>query len=59
MHVLDRFWRGPRDTAASARDTADDHEENKQKEQKRENIEQARLVVRSLFGARLPFLRID
>jgi hypothetical protein len=41
-----------------AGNTADDPEENEQKEQKRENIEQARLVVRSLFGARLPFLGI-
>src|SRR5262249_15016570 len=46
-------------SAASAGDTADDHEENEQKEQKREKIEEARLVVRALFGARLPFLRID
>src|SRR5215469_15761417 len=46
-------------SAALAGDAADDHEENEQKEQKRENIEEARLVVRSLFGARLPFLGID
>src|SRR5262249_30810867 len=30
-----------------------------QKEQKHEDIEEARLVVRPLFGARLPFLGID
>src|SRR5262245_24449018 len=50
---------GLRVSAVLARDTADNHEENEQKEQKGEDIEEARLVVRSLFGARLPFLRID
>src|SRR5262249_51423309 len=44
---------------ASAGDAAYDHEENKQKERKREEINQARLIVRSLFGARLPFFGID
>src|SRR5262249_45011860 len=54
-----RSCAGLRVSAALAGDTADDHEENEQKEQKRENIEEARLVVRSLFGARLPFFGID
>src|SRR5262249_40636448 len=44
---------------ASAGDAAYDHEENKQKERKREEINQARLIVRSLLGARLPFFGID
>src|SRR5262249_31885433 len=54
-----RSCAGLRVSAASAGDTADNHEENEQKEQKRENIEEARLVVRPLFGARFPFLGID
>src|SRR5262245_60969102 len=54
-----RSGAGLRVSAASASDTADNHEENEQKEQKRENIEEARLVIRPLFGTRLPFLRID
>src|SRR5262249_57717847 len=36
-----------------------DGEENEEKEQKGEDIEEAWLVVRPLFGARLPFLGID
>src|SRR5215831_10554517 len=54
-----RSCAGLRVSAASAGDTADNHEENEQKEQKHEDIEEARLVVRPLFGARLPFLGID
>src|SRR6516165_6417108 len=54
-----RSCAGLRVSAALAGDAADNHEENEQKEQKREDIEEARLVVRSLFGARLPFLGID
>src|SRR5262245_3640033 len=54
-----RSCAGLRVSAASARDTADNHEENEQKEQKGEDIDEARLVVRSLFGPRLPFLGID
>src|SRR5262245_44657164 len=54
-----RSGAGLRVSAASARDTADNHEENEQKEQKGENIEETRLVVRALLGARLPFLGID
>src|SRR5262245_11146610 len=54
-----RSCAGLRVSAASAGDTADNPEETEQKEQKRENIEEARLVIRSLFGARLPFLGID
>jgi len=46
-------------SAALPGDAADNHEQNEQKEQKRENIEEARLVVGSLFGPRLPFLGID
>src|SRR5262249_61963055 len=46
-------------SAVLAGDAAYDHEENKQKERKREEINQARLIVRSLFGARLPFFGID
>src|SRR5215813_11229184 len=54
-----RSCAGLRVSAASAGDTADNHEENEQKEQKREDIEEARFVVRPLFGARFPFLGID
>src|SRR5262249_49587858 len=54
-----RSCAGLRVSPASAGDTADNYEENEKKEQKRENIEEARLVVRPLFGARLPFLGID
>src|SRR6516225_5218365 len=54
-----RSCAGLRVFAASAGDAADNHEENEQKKQKRENIEEARFVVRALFGPRLPFLGID
>src|SRR5262245_16233443 len=54
-----RSCAGLRVSAALAGDTADNHEENEQKEQKGEDIEEAWLVVRSVFGARLPFLGID
>src|SRR5215813_10035062 len=54
-----RSCAGLRVSAPLAGNTADDHEENEQKEQKRKDIEQARFVVRALFGARLPFLGID
>src|SRR6516225_3293166 len=54
-----RSCAGLRVSAVLAGDTADNHEENEQKEQKGEDIEEAWLVVRSSFGARLPFLRID
>src|SRR5215467_5465396 len=54
-----RSCAGLRVSAVLAGDTADNHEENEQKEQKGEDIEEAWLVVRSLFGARLPFLGID
>src|SRR6516162_10250275 len=54
-----RSCAGLRVSAVLTGDTADNHEENEQKEQKGEDIEEAWLVVRSSFGARLPFLRID
>src|SRR5215471_12498034 len=54
-----RSYAGLRVSAVLAGDTADNHEENEQKEQKGEDIEEAWLVVRSFFGARLPFLGID
>src|SRR5215468_10986768 len=54
-----RSCAGLRVSAPLAGNTADDHEENEQKEQKRKDIEQARFVVRALFGARLPHLGID
>src|SRR6476660_5410180 len=53
-----RSCAGLRVSAASAGDTADNHEANEQKEQKGENIEETRLVVRPLLGPRLPFLGI-
>src|SRR6516164_98342 len=54
-----RSCAGLRVSAVLTGDTADNHEENEQKEQKGEDIEEAWLVVRSSFGARLPFLGID
>src|SRR5262245_57848107 len=57
-------WASPRCGArpvltALSGDAAHDHEENEQEQHERENIDQARLVVRSLFCALLPFVRID
>src|SRR5262249_55556829 len=53
-----RSGAGLRVSAASARASDNNHEENEQKEQKCENIEESRRATRALFGARLPFLAI-
>src|SRR5262245_16853363 len=57
-------WTSPRCCAgpvltALPGDPAHDHEENEQEQHERENIDQARLVVRSLFCTLFPFVRID
>src|SRR5215468_173751 len=54
-----RSCAGLRISAALFGDAAHDHEENKQEEHAREDIDETRLVVRPLFGARLPFFGID
>jgi hypothetical protein len=40
-------------------EAAHDHDENKQEQREREEINQPRLVVWSFFSAGLPFLRVD